>query len=393
MDIELLHQERLLDWGRRLRLPDGALEALAEVARETAAEPALLDTFRAEHEQTALQGKWYWEPEDLPSDPGVRERLGERASLFYLLVYLAALPYAEEKYRRRGIDPEIFDANMADFRIWLEQAHAVHGDWRFDQFHWLWHHLSGKLIRLGRMQYMLGEFEGGVTALSARQAGSSGAPEVVLLADPGVPLREDGYAHGAGDRAPAGEPWLPLFQATPDGWRGHVVTPLGRAQPNPAFFPAADWEVVLQRGDTVLDMHIPRGDPFTPADCQDSLRQAFDFFARQAPERPFRAGYCHTWFFAPQLQQLLPPESNIVRFQREFYLYPFAGKLSFLWEYVFSGKYPTPAGAPRDTRLRRAVLDWLEAGGEIFDLPGLTFHGPDAWGEQPYMRGWERKPD
>ncbi len=148
----------------------------------------------------------------------------------------------------------------------------------------------------------------------------------------------------------------------------------------------------MQKGDTVLDMHIARGASFTPAECQDSLRCAFDFFARYEPGRPFKAGYCHTWFFSPQLQQILPPESNIVAFQREFYLYPFAGKSAFLWAYVFGQKYPTPAGAPRDTRLRRAVLDWLEGGGEIFDLPGVMFHGPEAWGQQPYMRRWERRP-
>jgi hypothetical protein len=37
------------------------------------------------------------------------------------------------------------------------------------------------------------------------------------------------------------------------------------------------------------------------------------------------------------------------------------------------------------------VLDWLEAGGEIFDLPGVRFHPPEEWGSQPYMREWDSK--
>lgn len=398
MDIELLQPDRLMDWGRRIDLPEGALDALLEIARQVAADEGLLGIFRAAHEQTALRGVWYREPEDLQIDPLVPARFGPRASLFYLLVYLAALPYTEQSYRRRGIDPAIFAATMVDFRLWLLEAYEAHGDWRFEQFHWLCHHLAGELFRLGRLQFMLGEFDGGVTALARRPVSglscdaSRPAPEIVLLADPGLPLRADGYAQDAGDLPPSGQPWLPVFEAGPQGWRGHVISPLGRALPRPDFFPAAEWEVALQKGDPILDMHIARGASFSPAECQDSLRQAFAFFARHAPERPFKAGYCHTWFFSPQLQHILPPESNIVRFQREFYLYPFAGKLAFLWAYVFGQKYPTPDGAPRDTRLRRAVLDWLEGGGEIFDLPGVMFHGPEAWGEQPYMRRWERRP-
>jgi hypothetical protein len=79
-----------------------------------------------------------------------------------------------------------------------------------------------------------------------------------------------------------------------------------------------------------------------------------------------------------------------VHFQREFYLYPFPGTEGFLWNFVFGGKYPERATAPRDTSLRRAVIDWLDRGDEMFDLPGLMFHTPGDWGSQPYMSAWDR---
>ncbi len=75
MDIELLQQDRLAAWGRRIDLPEGALAALAALAGEIAADPALLDVFRTAHEQTALRGEWYREPQDLRIDPRVAERL------------------------------------------------------------------------------------------------------------------------------------------------------------------------------------------------------------------------------------------------------------------------------------------------------------------------------
>ncbi len=114
----------------------------------------------------------------------------------------------------------------------------------------------------------------------------------------------------------------------------------------------------------------PPTDAFTVETCRASLRQALDFFAQQSPEKTIRAGFCHTWFFTHPLQEFLPAESHIVQFQREFYLYPHPGGPGFLWEFAFGEKYRDLATAPRDTRLRRAVLDWLGQGKELFDLPG-----------------------
>ena len=86
----------------------------------------------------------------------------------------------------------------------------------------------------------------------------------------------------------------------------------------------------------------------------------------------------------------MPLHQDIVRFQREFYLYPHAGGPGFLWAFVFTEKYPDPATAPRDTFLRRAVLDWLGEGKRLFDLPGVMLHPPETWGSQADMRRWDK---
>jgi hypothetical protein len=159
----------------------------------------------------------------------------------------------------------------------------------------------------------------------------------------------------------------------------------------PVFLLADEWQMILKQGDTVLDLHIPRGKTLTADECRDSFRQAEAFFAHYFPDQPISASFCHTWFFTPQLQTLLPPTSSIVNFQREFYLYPNAGGPDFLWSFVFGEKYKDRATAPRDTSLRCAVLDWLKDGKEIFDLPGVRFHSAEDWGSQPYMTKWDKK--
>jgi hypothetical protein len=323
--------------------------------------------------------------------------------LFYYLLYLAALPSTEREYHRRGISMAIFDHTMSDLRIWLCHYKDVEGRWGFGEFGWIWHHVTCSLFRLGRLQYELAPFRDNVKVFRCKKDG-----QILILADPDTLLRPDGYVLGSGSLEvdgqevfkgayPRDEGWRPVFERRDDGWRGNPVSPYGWVQREEVYIPSGEWELVLQKGDPVLDMHIPRADPFTAETCRDSLRQACEFYARpevagESNLGRFRAFFCHTWFFSPQLQQILPPQSNIVHFQREFYLYPppFAGGPGFLWNFVFGDKVRDVASAPRDTSLRRAVLDWLGSGREIFDVSGVMFHSPDAWGTQPYMSRWDR---
>jgi hypothetical protein len=392
MEIEILNQDRLQTWCARIDLPAAAVAVLSRMAAEIVANPTLAEKFAAFHQKTAVKGEWHREWGPLPFDPEVEDLLGERTSLFYLLAYLAALPYAEREYRRRGIGMDIFRATMLDIRTWFCHEYDLDGRWRFRQFMWIWRHLACELFRLGRLQFMLSPFEWDVRAFRSRVNA-----EIKLLAGENPILRSDGYALGAGRMKP-GDPfykegvpqstetgWNARYEERPDGWLGNPISPYGYVHEETVFLPRSEWELALQAGDTILELHIPRSDPFTLEVCRDSFRQAFAFFKEQAPGNPFKAACCHTWFFTPQLQQILPPESNIVRFQREFYLYPVRGTASFLWNFVFGEKYPSLASAPRDTSLRRAVLDWLESGQEIFDLAGVMFHGPEEWGSQLYM--------
>lgn len=368
-------------------MPEDAAGALARAAQAVAARPALLEHFTALHEQYVLRGEYRddWSPH--PVDPAVEADFGRESALFYLLVYMSGLPRAEEGYRRLDIGPEIFDATFYDITFYLLEPSRIRGYWTFNEFGWIPLHLRCQLFRLGRLQFALKEYEDHAQAFRSRATGA-----YRLLCGPGLNLRADGAMVGAGGpeaaALDAGETWQTVFEEHAEGWWGHPIAPRGCALRQPELLPRAEWERCLTQGDTVLDVHIPRGANLTAADCRDSFCQAYEFFPSRWPERKIQAAYCHTWFFTPQLQTFLPKESSIVRFQREFYLYPYAGGPGFLWRFVFGEAYPERATAPRDTHLRRAALDWLAAGQPIYDLPGLRFHSPEEWGSQPYMTAW-----
>lgn len=392
-NIEVLNPERLAYWCNLIAVPEGAIPALQAMADRVRDDEKLSTAFSSFYEKNVIRGEWHREWSSIPEDPAVKELCGDDTSLFYLLGYLSALPHAWEQYQRLDIGMDIFKATMLDFQYYIQDYYDMNGRWGYGMFVWIWRHVAVELFRIGRLQYMLVPFGGGVRAFRRKvKSDRNGAePSTILLADPNMPLRSDGYAWGAG--RPQGtditqeneETWRPIFEETSDGWHGHPVSPYGWVEKTPVTLSSVEWELILQPGDTVLDLHIPRRDLFDVVTCRESYSQALEFYARVFSGRPHKALFCHTWMFTPQLQKFLPPSSNLVKFQREFYLYPHPGTVSYLWAFVFGGKYNDPNTAPRDTSLRKAVLDCLDSGGEIFDLAGVMFHTPQEWGTQPYM--------
>ncbi len=159
------------------------------------------------------------------------------------------------------------------------------------------------------------------------------------------------------------------------------------------------WEPVLRRGDPILEVHIPAGGGMTPAACQESMARAVEFFPRHFPERPFVGFACGSWILNPQLHEIYRPGrdgvSNMVLWQRQLYLFPLVNGpdtrsgLTF----VFGVPDVDPATAPRDTSLRRALLEHIDGGGRL--LGGgmfLLLEEFARYGQQPYRAQWSAGP-
>jgi GNAT-like C-terminal domain/N-acyltransferase N-terminal domain len=120
----------------------------------------------------------------------------------------------------------------------------------------------------------------------------------------------------------------------------------------------------LRRGNLALALHIPESGPLTPRLCDESLQVARQFFPRHFPDEPYRIVTCDSWLLDPQLAEYLPPESNIIRFQRRFQLLPGWGEGNeSVLRFVFH-TLSTPLGElPQRTTLQRAVVSHMLAGG------------------------------
>jgi hypothetical protein len=302
-----------------------------------------------------------------------------QADLFHAYAYLAGAEVYAARCAERGIPREVVRATLADFELWVREHRAKAGQWGLSNLRWLSNHFSGNLFQLGRLQFQFGTFRYPYHAW--RQCGSG---RVRLLAESSVRFSADGSVAGTAPELPLGAPYSVSATAV----CGLPIEPRGHALAGPESLPLAEWTRILSPGDPVLNLHIPAGSPMDVGLCGESFRQAGAFYATHFPEYRYRAYACGSWLLDPQFEQVLKPSSNIVRFLKEVYLFPLPGATGRQTiERAFGTAEIEPATAPRDTSLRRAVIEHLERGG-VWRAGGCVLFPEEAaeWGRQPYRR-------
>ncbi len=323
--------------------------------------------------------------------PSLRQVLPEDARMVYLLALLSGLPSLEKENQRRGIPVEIARDSLGIKTSWLggswlggEEDGPMDPPWGLDPeaLVWLILQMTSQLYRLGRLEYQLKPFDLGGRVFRHRTSAS-----VLALCENGIHYRTyGGRAAGSAQTEPG--TWTSRLVMTQQAVTGNPISPDGRALQEEVTLHAAEWEQVLAPGQLALGMHIPAGTPLGHEECGQSLRHAMEFFPRHFPDKPIHAFCCYSWLLDAELQELLPETSNLVRFQKEFYLVPHYATPEGLIKSVFGQSPIDPATAPRRTSLQRAIVDRLISDRPLRPTGGgcfLLFEDFD-WGKQVYLR-------
>src|SRR5262249_14834788 len=145
------------------------------------------------------------------------------------------------------------------------------------------------------------------------------AGTVLALSEDGVRYRTDGRPDRTDGVNDPGSTWTAHHLDDGQEVRGYPILPAGTVMQREVRLSRREWQLILKRGDPILEMHIPRSGPLDLDLCRRSMEEALAFFPRHFPDRPFVAFSLWSWILDPQLQAMLPDTSNLVRFQREFY--------------------------------------------------------------------------
>lgn len=293
------------------------------------------------------------------------KHLGRNARLFYTMVLLSIIPQAVRNFRKQQVTDDIIRATL-NLQKMLERSARVRGNPGNDPVVIYWWRLyeQGRLFTLGRFQYILTELTHCGAMLRNRVTGHK-----ILLAQPDFKFNSEGFAVQEGLESENDQ--ITTFNEDQYSCSGYVVHPAGYILPGCRTFQKSEWEAVLRRGDTLLDMHIPSGGGMTPEAAYESFVFAFRFFREHFPDRHVPAITCQSWIFNTQFEALLP-QSNLAKLMRKCYLFPCpsSGKDGFY--FLFGRDYENPADAPHDTSYRRAMLSVLEKG-ERLRLGGMIF--------------------
>ncbi|MBR1970316.1 MAG: DUF5596 domain-containing protein [Clostridia bacterium] len=74
----------------------------------------------------------------------------------------------------------------------------------------------------------------------------------------------------------------------------------------------------IKKGDSVMDVHIPKGESIKPEIVDASFRESKEFFSKYFPEYSFRYYTCFSWTLDDTLADFLEENSNIRKFRHRF---------------------------------------------------------------------------
>lgn len=127
----------------------------------------------------------------------------------------------------------------------------------------------------------------------------------------------------------------------------------------------------LQKGDPVIGVHIPQGEPMNMEEVHQSYLLAQDFLPRYFPEHPYRYFTCGSWLLDHHFKDFLKPTSNILKFASEYEVIHWAPSndaMRRLFEL-------NPNKGPENS-FQRNVRTFVEGGGQTLEGYGiLTWDG------------------
>ena len=238
-----------------------------------------------------------------------------REAYAFLYTQLCVLE-GRKALRKRGI-PEEYDRDIPE-RMTRKQLrkYVQTGDISFDDYPWDMNFYCCQIFFLDRFYFIPYRWEDTPLAWRNRETG-----KVAALWRSGDRIRRDGQPDGVNGITDP-EAFSTVLEETADEVRGNRVLPEGRISPEIVTLDRRIWRKALEEGDYLLALHIPGGEGYTPERVRSSCEKALAFYDRYFPEYRYKGIWSESWLYDPGLREILGPERNIIRVQKQFYCYP-----------------------------------------------------------------------
>ncbi|MBR3431485.1 MAG: hypothetical protein IKG87_15440 [Clostridia bacterium] len=238
-----------------------------------------------------------------------------REAYAFLYTQLCVLE-GRKALRTRGI-PEQFDRDIPERMIRKQLKKYVEtGDISFDDYPWDMNFYCCQIFYLDRFYFIPYRWGNTPTAWRNRETG-----RVKALWRAGDRVRQDGQLDGTnGVRDP--KAFVTELEETDTEVYGNFVLPVGKISAEKVTLDKKAWRKALGEDDFLLALHIPGGEGYTPERVKSSCEQALAFWDKYYPEYDYKGIWSESWLYDPGLREILAPEKNIIRVQKQFYCYP-----------------------------------------------------------------------
>jgi hypothetical protein len=283
------------------------------------------------------------------------------------------------RLRQAGIEERHITFNLNHLTNYINGYANAHQKLGTGNFTWCIYLASIGLIHLHTLHFMHHVMNDPLVMARHKEEG-----DVVMLALGGVRVRRDGQIDGVNgihDLA-----FETTFTETDATIQGHRVNPYGAITNDVVTLSKDEYDVVLRQGDPTIDFHIPTGPGYNIQDMKKSFLEAVEVFSAMNPTIDYRAFWCASWLYSPQLPLLLSKQTgHIATIYDQSYVFPATAGEGSLFEFVFHDKHAKPMDITPKTSLERDIVGFYEQGGRINAGTFLyLFADLDRFGSSPY---------
>lgn len=128
-----------------------------------------------------------------------------------------------------------------------------------------------------------------------------------------------------------------------------------------------EYEFVNENGMNKINVHIP-SDARLDKGCIPAIYPFVDTYFPQYSNADI---YCDSWLLAPSLNEVLPEDSRILMFQKQFSTIRIDEDSPYFMDWIYSSNNIPYEELPEKTTLQRNVKKFLQAGGKIGSAYGV----------------------
>lgn len=325
---------------------------------------ALLTASLTDAENTKADLKAFTPPQNADGTPDLA------VDMLTGLAICAQIPFQYQLLKARGLPDDVILSAMRLPEHGVEEYRKRHnGAPGYHLLAWFQLAINGRLFRIHRL-----EIELFANFRARAQIFANAAGETVALAHD-IVLHRSGLALGSRGCEDTEGSFSAAVTETDTAWIGLPYDEAGRVTKATVSLAKREWRKVLEYGDPVVSLHIPPDGRLDDAAVDETLAMTRVFIRTYFPDFAPKAFSCHSWLLAPQLEQLLGADANIVRFGRRFRRLTIKSTGNDVFNFVFlkPDSRVDIAALPEDTRLTRALKAHYLAGNCIHEPYGYFF--------------------